>query len=221
MNSSAIGPAGEMSRNPNPRGSSSAVDRRKRGDERPEHEDQQQFAAAEAGVRSVVQAVSTAVLDASLSPRRRLLRALHDTGVQFVSEGKETARADCLIARPPAIKRRKSQRKTHEEENDFGSGSSRARRNAGLRLDARRERREGHWGGHRGGSFSEMYAQKLNLTDAQKAQIADIEKSSREANKAFFEASKQTREQFGPRRTPTTRRSSMRSVRRWSRSARR
>jgi Spy/CpxP family protein refolding chaperone len=55
---------------------------------------------------------------------------------------------------------------------------------------------KGNWGGHRGGSFSEMYAQKLNLTDAQKAQIADIEKSSREANKAFFEASKQTREQF-------------------------
>jgi len=52
------------------------------------------------------------------------------------------------------------------------------------------------WGGHRGGSFSEMYAQKLNLTDAQKAQIADIEKASREANKAFFDAQKQTREQF-------------------------
>ena len=50
--------------------------------------------------------------------------------------------------------------------------------------------------GHRGGSFSEMYAQKLNLTDAQKAQIAEIEKSSREANKAFFEASMQTRQQF-------------------------
>jgi len=58
--------------------------------------------------------------------------------------------------------------------------------------------KEGHgkWGGHRGGSFSEMYAQKLNLTDAQKAQIADIEKASREGNKAFFDAQKQTREQF-------------------------
>jgi len=55
---------------------------------------------------------------------------------------------------------------------------------------------KGAWEGHRGGSFSEMYAQKLNLTDAQKAQIADIEKASRDANKAFFEASKQTREQF-------------------------
>jgi Spy/CpxP family protein refolding chaperone len=41
-----------------------------------------------------------------------------------------------------------------------------------------------------------MYAQKLNLTDAQKAQIADLDKNFRETNKALFEASKQTREQF-------------------------
>jgi len=54
---------------------------------------------------------------------------------------------------------------------------------------------KGGWDGHRGG-FSEMYAQKLNLTDAQKAQIADLDKNFRETNKAFFEAQKQTREQF-------------------------
>ena len=55
--------------------------------------------------------------------------------------------------------------------------------------------KHGGWEGHRGG-FSEMYVQKLNLTDAQKAQIADLDKSFRESNKAFFEAQKQTREQF-------------------------
>jgi Spy/CpxP family protein refolding chaperone len=55
---------------------------------------------------------------------------------------------------------------------------------------------KGGWEGHRGGSFSEMYAQKLNLTDAQKAQIADLDKNFRETNKAFFETQKQTREQF-------------------------
>ena len=55
---------------------------------------------------------------------------------------------------------------------------------------------EGHGEGHRGGDFSEKYAQKLNLTDAQKQQIADLNKSFRDANKAFFDASKQTREQF-------------------------
>ena len=55
---------------------------------------------------------------------------------------------------------------------------------------------KGGWEGHRGGSFSEMYAQKLNLTDAQKAQIADLDKNFRETNKAFFEAQKQTHEQF-------------------------
>jgi len=49
--------------------------------------------------------------------------------------------------------------------------------------------------GHRGG-FSEMYAQKLNLTDAQKTQIADLDKNFRETNKALFEASHQTREQY-------------------------
>jgi len=54
----------------------------------------------------------------------------------------------------------------------------------------------GSWEGHRGGSFSEMYGQKLNLTDAQKAQIADLDKNFRESNKAFFEAQKQTREQY-------------------------
>ncbi|MBV8547699.1 MAG: Spy/CpxP family protein refolding chaperone [Acidobacteria bacterium] len=54
---------------------------------------------------------------------------------------------------------------------------------------------KGGWDGHRG-SFSEMYAQKLNLTDAQKTQIADLDKNFRETNKAFFETQKQTREQY-------------------------
>jgi Spy/CpxP family protein refolding chaperone len=59
---------------------------------------------------------------------------------------------------------------------------------------------EGHGQGHRGG-FSEMYSQKLNLTDAQKAQIADLDKNFRETNKALFEASHQTREQFKAAKT--------------------
>ena len=54
--------------------------------------------------------------------------------------------------------------------------------------------------GHRGG-FTEMYAQKLNLTDAQKTQIADLDKNFRETNKALFEASHQTREQFKAAKT--------------------
>jgi Spy/CpxP family protein refolding chaperone len=60
---------------------------------------------------------------------------------------------------------------------------------------------KGGWEGHRGGSFSETYAQKLNLTDAQKAQIADLDKNFRETNKALFEASHQTREQFKAAKT--------------------
>jgi periplasmic protein CpxP/Spy len=49
--------------------------------------------------------------------------------------------------------------------------------------------------GHRGG-FSEKMATKLNLSDAQKAQIKDMEKTFRDQNKAFFESAKATREQF-------------------------
>ena len=57
------------------------------------------------------------------------------------------------------------------------------------------------WGGHRGHKGGEMgisqkMAEKLNLSEAQKAQINDIEKSFREQNKAFFESAKATREQF-------------------------
>ena len=55
-------------------------------------------------------------------------------------------------------------------------------------------------GGHRGhrgeAGFSEKMAQKLNLSDAQKAQIKDLEQSFRDQNKAFFETAKATREQF-------------------------
>ena len=54
----------------------------------------------------------------------------------------------------------------------------------------------GHKGGHRGGDFSEKMAAKLNLSDAQKAQIKEARKAFREQNKAFFESAKATREQF-------------------------
>jgi protein CpxP len=55
-------------------------------------------------------------------------------------------------------------------------------------------------GGHRGhggrGLMSEKMAAKLNLSDAQKAQIQDLQKSFREQNKAFFESAKANRQQF-------------------------
>jgi len=49
---------------------------------------------------------------------------------------------------------------------------------------------------HRHGMFGEKLAAKLNLTDAQKAQIKDIKKSTREANAAFFEQARATRKEF-------------------------
>jgi periplasmic protein CpxP/Spy len=52
---------------------------------------------------------------------------------------------------------------------------------------------EGRGYGHHGKSeFSGRLAQKLNLTDAQKAQVKDLNKSFREQNKAFFQSFRQT-----------------------------
>jgi len=58
---------------------------------------------------------------------------------------------------------------------------------------------EGHGGpGGRHGrpSFVEMLGDKLNLTDAQKQQITDIEKASQDANAAFLASARQTMEQI-------------------------
>lgn len=59
---------------------------------------------------------------------------------------------------------------------------------------------EGHRGGHHGRrghkEFGAAFANKLNLTDAQKQQVKDIRKSFREQNKAFFENSRTTFQQF-------------------------
>ena len=53
---------------------------------------------------------------------------------------------------------------------------------------------EGHHG-HRG-AFGEKLAQKLNLSDAQKAQIKAIRKASHHENQAFFQAARATRQEF-------------------------
>ena len=48
------------------------------------------------------------------------------------------------------------------------------------------------FGHHRQGVFGKKLAEKLNLTDAQKTQVKDIMKASRQENKAFFEQSHAT-----------------------------
>jgi Spy/CpxP family protein refolding chaperone len=53
-----------------------------------------------------------------------------------------------------------------------------------------------HGGGGRGGEFSERFAKKLNLTEAQQQQIKDSQKSFREANKSLFDAARETRQQM-------------------------
>ena len=53
------------------------------------------------------------------------------------------------------------------------------------------------WGGHgKRGVFGKKLAQELGLTDAQKAQIKDIVKASRDENKAFFEQARSTRKEL-------------------------
>jgi len=54
---------------------------------------------------------------------------------------------------------------------------------------------DGH--GHKGkGDISREMAQKLNLTDAQKAQVKDITKSFHEQNKAAFDSFRQTMQDY-------------------------
>jgi periplasmic protein CpxP/Spy len=48
------------------------------------------------------------------------------------------------------------------------------------------------FGHHRHGMFGKKLAQKLGLSDAQKAQIKDIRKATRQENKAFFEQAHDT-----------------------------
>jgi protein CpxP len=50
--------------------------------------------------------------------------------------------------------------------------------------------------GKRGGEFGARFAQELNLSEAQKQQIRDLQKQFRENNKALFQSSRATREQM-------------------------
>jgi Spy/CpxP family protein refolding chaperone len=53
------------------------------------------------------------------------------------------------------------------------------------------------WGGHhRGHEFGAKFAEKLNLSDAQKQQIKDIKTASHQQNEAFFKSFHQTMEDF-------------------------
>jgi len=67
---------------------------------------------------------------------------------------------------------------------------------AGLAVAGTGEGGYGHHHHGRHGVFSEKLAAKLNLTDAQKAQVKDIKKSSHEQNAAFFQSARQTFKDF-------------------------
>ena len=58
------------------------------------------------------------------------------------------------------------------------------------------KRGHGRQGGRGGHAFGERFAQKLNLSDAQKQQIKDAQTSFRNENKAFFEQARDTRRQI-------------------------
>ena len=71
---------------------------------------------------------------------------------------------------------------------------------ATLAFAAPHDGKDGQWEGHHGkrhhGMFGEKMAAKLNLTDAQKQQIKDMNKSFREANKTFFQSAHETHAAF-------------------------
>lgn len=51
--------------------------------------------------------------------------------------------------------------------------------------------------GHKGnGRHEAMFAEKLNLTEAQKAQIKQIRQNNHEQNKAFYESARANRQEF-------------------------
>lgn len=56
--------------------------------------------------------------------------------------------------------------------------------------------KRGRGGKHGRGEFGARFAQELGLTDSQKEAIQNIRKNNREANKAFFEQSRETFRQF-------------------------
>jgi protein CpxP len=66
---------------------------------------------------------------------------------------------------------------------------------ASLAVAAPHGNRKGFGGHGKGrGEFGARFAEKLNLTDAQKSQMRDLNKGFREQNKAFFEQVRQTRQ---------------------------
>ena len=65
---------------------------------------------------------------------------------------------------------------------------------ASLAIAAPHEGGRGHGKGR--GMWGEKLAQKLNLTDAQKQQLRDMNQKFREDNKAFFQSFRQTMQEF-------------------------
>jgi protein CpxP len=67
---------------------------------------------------------------------------------------------------------------------------------ASLAFAAPHEGGKGFGHGRHHGMFGKKLAEKLGLSDAQKAQIKDIRKASREENKAFFQQTHATMKEF-------------------------
>ncbi len=67
---------------------------------------------------------------------------------------------------------------------------------ASLAIAAPHDGKGGKHGRGRHGEFGARFAEKLNLTDAQKQQMRDLNQNFRESNKAFFEQTRDTRRQM-------------------------
>jgi protein CpxP len=110
--------------------------------------------------------------------------------VQLVSGAKETPASHCLIGAKETRNMNKNKWMTMAAVLALSASLAIAAPHGG-------KDRGGKSGGKHGrGEFGEKLAEKLNLTDAQKEQIRTIRTNNREQNKAFFEQSRATFEQF-------------------------
>jgi periplasmic protein CpxP/Spy len=116
-------------------------------------------------------------------------RAVRDSRVQFVFWAKHSAVENCHIRQQGET----SQMNTKK----WISMAAVVTLSATIAVAAPHEGGGKRGGRHgRGGEFGQRLAAKLNLTDAQQQQLRAQRESFKERNKAFFETTKVTREQF-------------------------
>src|SRR5215212_8156048 len=109
--------------------------------------------------------------------------------VQLVSRAKQNRRLECLFRQQGDVKPMKNSKKWFTAAAVVALSST-------LAFAAPHEGGKRGRGGRGGQEFGERFAQKLNLSDAQKQQIKDAQTAFRSENKAFFDQVRDTHRQI-------------------------